>query len=376
MRLFPATPPPGPFRRSFWRSPIRGPWLTAVLGSLLLVLLTIATVTGFLSHAAYNPDLGMNAIVDPGRDLPLTFDWPAGPSWLYAVNQGLHVNLGIAAIGILLFKLWSVIPRLFTWPPVESPAAVVERVAIGLLVSSSIFLLATGVMNVQYFYVFKFNFVVAHYYAAVVFTAALAVHVAVKIPVMRRAYRERGVLKPLRESLADTRPEPPDPDGLVAAEPAAPTISRRGLLAFAGATSLTLVAANAGSTLGGPLRSLAFLSPRRATPGDGPNGFPVNKTARAAQVTPAMVAGGAYALELRGGARAVELSRADLLALPQHTASLPIACVEGWSTTQAWTGVRLAALAELAERPAPARCSSSRSSPRASCARRRCRATS
>ncbi|MER8188697.1 hypothetical protein, partial [Kitasatospora sp. NPDC094015] len=24
--------PPGPFRPTFWRSPIRGPWLTAVFG--------------------------------------------------------------------------------------------------------------------------------------------------------------------------------------------------------------------------------------------------------------------------------------------------------------------------------------------------------
>jgi DMSO/TMAO reductase YedYZ molybdopterin-dependent catalytic subunit len=44
----------------------------------------------------------------------------------------------------------------------------------------------------------------------------------------------------------------------------------------------------------------------------------------------------------------VALSRADLLALPQRTESLPIACVEGWSTTQSWTGVPLAALAERA----------------------------
>jgi DMSO/TMAO reductase YedYZ molybdopterin-dependent catalytic subunit len=27
--------------------------------------------------------------------------------------------------------------------------------------------------------------------------------------------------------------------------------------------------------------------------------------------------------------------------MDQHTYSLPIACVEGWSTTQSWTGVRL-----------------------------------
>ena len=29
----------------------------------------------------------------------------------------------------------------------------------------------------------------------------------------------------------------------------------------------------------------------------------------------------------------------DLHAMPQHTATLPIACVEGWSTTQRWTGI-------------------------------------
>ena len=33
--------------------------------------------------------------------------------------------------------------------------------------------------------------------------------------------------------------------------------------------------------------------------------------------------------------------------------NLPIACVEGWSTTQAWTGVRLRDLAALAGVPAP-----------------------
>jgi DMSO/TMAO reductase YedYZ molybdopterin-dependent catalytic subunit len=47
----------------------------------------------------------------------------------------------------------------------------------------------------------------------------------------------------------------------------------------------------------------------------------------------------------------VRLSRADLLALEQRTRTLPIACVEGWTTTQEWTGVPLAKLAELAGVP-------------------------
>ncbi len=42
-----------------------------------------------------------------------------------------------------------------------------------------------------------------------------------------------------------------------------------------------------------------------------------------------------------------ELSREQLLAMPLHTEHLPIACVEGWTTTQAWSGVRLVDLARL-----------------------------
>jgi DMSO/TMAO reductase YedYZ molybdopterin-dependent catalytic subunit len=44
----------------------------------------------------------------------------------------------------------------------------------------------------------------------------------------------------------------------------------------------------------------------------------------------------------------VSLSREQLLAMPLTTAYLPIACTEGWSTVQHWTGVPLADLARLA----------------------------
>jgi DMSO/TMAO reductase YedYZ molybdopterin-dependent catalytic subunit len=49
----------------------------------------------------------------------------------------------------------------------------------------------------------------------------------------------------------------------------------------------------------------------------------------------------------------VVLDRAALTGMPQHTARLPIACVEGWSTVQTWTGVPLAELARLAGVPTP-----------------------
>jgi DMSO/TMAO reductase YedYZ molybdopterin-dependent catalytic subunit len=335
------TAPPGPFRPAFFRSPLRGPWLTAALGSILLVLVAIVATTGFLSHMAYEPDLRGNAIVPAERDVPLTFGWPTSPSWLYAVNQSLHVNVGLVALPFVLAKLWSVLPRLFVWPPLASPAQAVERLAVALLVSSAIFQFATGIVNAQYWYAFHFNFVVAHYYGGVVFTASLVLHVAVKMPIVVRAYRDRGWLRPLRDDLRHTLPEPAG--DLVAPEPDPPTITRRGLLAFAGGASALLLVANAGESIGGSVRRLAFLAPRRED-------LPVNKTAARAKVTSAM-AGAGYRLSLSGGPRPVRLSRADLLALPQHTARLSIACVEGWTTTQTWTGVRLSELAALAGVP-------------------------
>ena len=349
MRFFGDRPPPGPFRPEFWRSPLRGPWLTSLLGSILLVSLVIVAATGFLSHAAYMPQLGANAIVP--RDGSLDFlipDWQTGPAWLYALNQGLHVTVGIGAIALLLAKLWSVLPRLFTWPPVRSPAQALERLALLLLVGGALFEFATGIFNVQIYYPFRFNFVVAHFYGAWVFLAALALHVAVKAPVIRRSYRARRGLAPLRQALEATRPEPRAPrgDSLAPAAPTAPTLSRRGLLGLVGAGTAALVVSVAGQAIGGPLRATAFLAPRRGDAGDGPNDFQVNKTADSARVTAEMT-GPSWRLTV-AGRRRLELDRQALLALPQHTAALPIACVEGWSTTQEWTGVRLADLARMA----------------------------
>ncbi len=351
-RLFPATPPPGPFRAGFWRSPLRGPWLTAVLGTVLLVLVGIVALTGFLSHAAYEPDLPQNAIVPREADLPVLVEWPnGGPAWLFALNQGLHTNVGLVALPFLLAKLWSVIPRLFVWPPATSPAQAIERATIALLVGSAGFLFATGVVNMQIYYPFRFNFVLAHYYAAILFVASLGVHVVVKLPLVARMYRERGVLKPLMDDLAHTRPEPADEDEPVpttakvkAKAPA--TVTRRGLLGFVGAGSLALLVANVGQSVGGPLRSLAFLAPRRQD-------FPVNHTFAGVGLQPEAV-GDTYRLVLRGGAEEVALTRAELLALPQATHALPIACVEGWTSTQTWTGVPLAELARRAGVPGAA----------------------
>ena len=259
--------PPGPFQPAFWRSPLRGPWLTTVLGTLLLGGVTVVALTGFLSHAAYEPGVGHNAIVDPGRDLPLGLGWPAAPAWLYGLTQSLHVNVGLVTVPLLLAKLWSVIPRLFAWPPVRVPARAIERGSIALLVASAVFEFATGIINAQNFYAFHFRFVVVHYYGAVVFVASLAVHIVVKLPVMVRAYRERGLLGPLREDLAHTRPEPADAGrpgrdragGAHDHPPRAARLRRRGLGAAA-ARERRRVGRR-------PAAALSLLAPAAATPG-------------------------------------------------------------------------------------------------------------
>ena len=97
--------------------------------------------------------------------------------------------------------------------------------------------------------------------------------------------------------------------------------------------------------VGGPLNDLALLAPRGRR-GSGPNDFPVNKTFAAVRIPHAKVGDG-WRLHLRA-AGDERLSRADLLALTQTGADLPIACVEGWSTRQSWSGVRLIDLARLA----------------------------
>jgi len=256
---------------------------------------------------------------------------------------------------VVLAKLWSVAPKLFAWPPVRSPAQALERASLLLLVGGILFEIVTGVLNIQYDYVFGFSFYAAHYVGAWVFLGAFVAHVALKLTHMLRALRSRSLRRELRTSVADTRPEDPDPYGLVAPDPTAPTISRRGALGLVGGGSLLVAVLTAGQTVGGPLRGLAVLLPRGRTTAaadGGPNDFPVNKTFAVTGIEPGAV-GAAWRLDLTGGATLVRLDLDALAAQPQHTATLPIACVEGWSTTQTWTGVRLRDLAALAGVPAP-----------------------
>ncbi|OBH68727.1 hypothetical protein A5684_24780 [Mycobacterium intracellulare] len=335
-----------------WRSPLRGPWLTAVFGSVLLVTLPIVILTGLLSYIAYGPRFGQAIPGDVGWLTLPTFDWPTDPSWLYRLTQGLHVGLGLVLIPVVLAKLWSVIPRLFAVPPARSVAQLLERVSLLMLVGGILFEIVTGVLNIQYDYIFGFSFYTAHYFGAWVFITGFVMHVAIKCRRMWSGLRSLPLREVLRTARADTAPQPWQPDSLVAADPAPATMSRRGALALVGGGALFLALITAGQTLGGYARPAALLLPRGRGRGDGPTDFEVNRTAAAAGISPEDTAD-RWRLRMSGGPRPVTVDRAALLAMPQHTAVLPIACVEGWSTTQAWSGVRLAELARLAGVPAP-----------------------
>ncbi|MFG2503676.1 molybdopterin-dependent oxidoreductase [Streptomyces sp. NPDC048441] len=332
----PSSPLP-PSSPGFWRSPLRGTWFTAVLGVVLLFGITLLFVTGLLSYAAYNPDLSPVNDKTPDKGLLgfYLFSWPTDPHWLYRLTQGLHVTVGITLIPVLLAKLWSVIPKLFELPPVRSVGHALERISLLLLVGGALFEFVTGVLNVQLEYLFPGSFYPLHFYGAWVFFGAFVAHAALRMPLAVRTLRAGGLRDRLR---TDDTPA------------TGSTMSRRGALGLVGGGSALLLVTTAGQSFDGAPRRTALFAPHGGgEPGTGPSGFQINKSAGMVGIRPADT-GEAWRLVVSGrDGRELRLSRADLLSLAQHSAALPIACVEGWSTSdQWWRGVRLRDLAALA----------------------------
>lgn len=285
-------------------SALRGTAVTVRVGTVLGIAVAICLVTGLISHFIQHPQ-------------PWFF-WPTRPVWLYRFTQGLHVISGIAAIPLLVVKLWSVWPKLFERPLIGGPTRQLERASILLLVAAMLFELSTGLLNIAQWYAFRFYFPVAHYAMAYVAAGAVLVHIAVKLPIIRRALGE-----PL-ESLPSALP----------AGPSRRTVLRGTWLAVAAATVAT-----AGQTVPW-LRKVSALAPRS---GEGPQGVPVNRSAVSAGVLHS-ARSPQYRLTVTNGSAARAFSLDELRAMPQATHRLPIACVEGWSADAEWTGVVLADL--------------------------------
>ncbi|OLE23449.1 MAG: molybdopterin-binding protein [Catenulispora sp. 13_1_20CM_3_70_7] len=279
---------------------------TTLVGTALGVAFVTAFLTGLVSHVLQHPPSWLAHHL-----------WTR-PSWGYRLTQGLHVVSGVAAIPLLLAKLWTVYPKLFQWPPLKSVTHALERLSILVLIAGAIFELVTGLLNAAQWYVWgsQFPFIQTHYWVAWITLGALVLHIGVQTP---------------REDLAAQRQG----------------VSRRTFIATTAVAAGTVTVATVGQSVTS-VQQVSVLSPRDV--GVGELGVPINRTAAQAGVAAEHVSAD-WRLEVVGGARPLSLSRDELAALPQTFAKLPIACVEGWSVDAHWQGVRIRDLMDMAGAP-------------------------
>ena len=319
-----------PLRQHAYQSPLRDERLAAILGVALGVLFAICFVTGLYSHLHQHP-LSW---------LPM----PARPAGLFRVTQGLHVAAGIASLPVLLAKLWLIWPRFVSMPVVKRVSHLVERLGLLPLVAGSIFMVFSGVANIAQWYPWRFAFPAAHYWIAWVTMGALISHLGAKWVITRQALRRPG----RRPALAEA-----DPFIGTSAEVPHPGLSRRGFLGTVTATAGVLTLSTVGQTFR-PLCRLALLAPR--DPDVGPQGRPVNRSAANAGVVDAASSPN-YRFRVVGRVeRQLTFTADELGALAGHEATLPLACVEGWSYSARWRGVRVRDLLRMAGAPSGVEC--------------------
>ncbi len=360
--------------RSAMASPNRNARSAVVWGRLLGIAFLVCFGTGVYSHLLQDPLPGMR--------------FPTRPVQLYQFTQGLHITAGIAIIPLLLAKLNAVMPALAQTPPVRGVLHLLERLSIAVLVSAAIVQVGTGLVNTYQWYPWPFPFWQVHNALAYVIIGSLVVHVGVKLRIIARYWRARDaydadgrfVADPtvgselLRDTgLEDRGASAPYPRGLTgrllrwvdgvpaaadeaeagrASRPAVAAteggrerIARRGFVAGVTAATVGVVALTAG-------QSTRLLEPFNVFGARqrhlGPDDLPVNRTARAAGVLATATAAD-WTLTVVGPGMSRTFSRAELVALGTTTAELPIACVEGWSQTATWKGVRMRDLLETVQ---------------------------
>ena len=309
------------------RSRLHDERVAAVLGIALGISFSICFVTGVLSHLIQDP--------------PTWFPRPSRPAGLYRVTQGLHVATGIAAIPLLLAKLWIVYPKLFAWPPFRGFPQLLERLLLIPLIGGGLFQLFTGLANINLWYPWPFNFRRAHYWVAWITIGALVVHVGAKWAITRR---ELSAVAPDPSTTARCPPAPTKRTG--------PTTSSGSIVG----ASCSARSPPAGSS---PCSRSGRPSGRsRASPCSHRVGPTSARRASRSTVRPRRRAWSTSArddnfrLVVEGRVRRrLDLSLDELRSLPQHDATLPIACVEGWSTSQRWSGVRVRELLSMAGAP-------------------------
>ena len=330
-------------------APARNPRMAVVIGRLLGAAFLLCFATGIYSHFIQEP-------------LPWMV-FPTRPIWLYQVSQGVHITAGILCFPLLFAKLYTVFPELFSTPPVRSFSHFLERASIALFVAASLVQITIGLLNTyQWYALFPFPFRQTHYALSFVIIGSLAIHIAVKLQTIQQywsrknSYEADGVtvvpaINPhvstsLDKPVIDNQPYAGVTGRIVnwieATPQPAPAPSRRGFLVIVGVVSAALVTFTAGQSFR-LLDGTNIFAPRKNDVG--PNSLPVNRTAKAAKVTETAT-DAAWVLTVTNGTTSKTFTRAQLLALPQHEAQLPIACVEGWSQMASWKGPRLRDLAD------------------------------
>ncbi len=281
------SPEVGPFRRSFWRSPLRGPWLASLLSSALLPLIVdLRRSPGLLSHARLRPGPGpRTAVFGPATAFDLYFfDWPTSPAWLYALTQGLHVVCGLAADPDPAGQALGGHPE-----AVREPARArrwrtrSSALSLALLVGGSLFVFATG--RPQHPALVPVRLPVR--------AGALLRRVASSSPRWRSTSATQGrrgarglprAGRPARRCATTWSTPRPSPacTGWRPAPRRARRRRRSPAAALLGTVGCRLAGRSAlmgaGQVVGGPLRELALLAPRGRACGAGPNDFQVNKT--------------------------------------------------------------------------------------------------
>ncbi|TDU88946.1 molybdopterin-dependent oxidoreductase-like protein [Kribbella voronezhensis] len=317
--------PDPPTEKSF-PSPLHHPRTATMIGRWLGIAVAICFLTGLFSHLQ--------------QQTPSWLDIPTRPASLYRVTQGLHVLTGTVSVPLLLAKLWTVYPKLFAklpWPPSRKAlGTVIERLSILVLVAAMALELFIGFLNTLQWYPWPFPFKETHYALAWIIIGALLVHLAVKLPLITAHWRATP---------ADRTPIAAHSESL---PPAITGLTRRGLFrTVVGAGTLVGIASIGQSVPAfGPI---AVLAPRR--PNVGPQGLPINRTAKDAGVT-AVDADWRFTVQ---GPQQLSYSLDELRALPQSRSNLPIACVEGWSQGAHWEGIRIRDLLKLCGAPEDAR---------------------
>ncbi|MFB2581577.1 molybdopterin-dependent oxidoreductase [Herbiconiux sp. P15] len=326
-------------RRSL-SSPVRDARSAVVIGRLLALAFLVCFGTGLYSHFLQDP-------------LP----WMRFATWpqLYQVTQGTHIVAGIACFPLLLGKLYVVYPQLFQTPALKGPVHLLERASIALFVGASLVQIVIGLLNTYQWYPFPFNFKQVHWALSFVIIGSLAIHIAVKLPIIARNWSRRV---PEEDDVPPAVEETPTQgvtgrvmrwiDHTPSPEPA---LSRRGFFTAVGVSTVAVVALTAGQSFAA-LKPLNLFGPRQKD--IGPQGVPINRTAEAAKVTESAMAAD-WVLSVMAAGTVATFTRAQLLALPQTQVDLPIACVEGWSQMATWKGVRMRDLLEAAGAPSDKR---------------------